>query len=163
MLLGGLAIIWSAAGAGDQSNSMVVHVVPETSIDPSQILLQFAVPSDRTQSVPAQTTRLTVRARVLPAQTIRVRATLGDVTGPTGSAPASIGWTGSRTAGTGGGKAGACTSGETQAKRSADLVSNWAASGAMTCALQFALSNASELPPGQYRGTLSITLLVAEE
>lgn len=143
-----------APGRG-ASTTLVVRVMPEARIDPSQIALEF-----RVADTVAQTVNVAAWVRSLPNQQIRVSARLDKLEGPSGPVPVTaVSWTGAVARATAGGNQARCTSGAFAAGQTQDLVLSWRQSGTLTCTFAFTLAESGNLSPGLYSGTVNLSVV----
>jgi hypothetical protein len=153
---------WPAARVAGQragSTTLLVNVVPEFQVTPTQLSVRFIVSGDGATDILTQTALVAARARALPNRQIHLTASLGDVTGPTGAAPSAIiEWIGLSLGATGGAQSATCTSGSLAAGSLQDLAAVWPSSGSITCRIAFTLANPRNLPPGSYSTVIAVAL-----
>ncbi|MGO9255351.1 MAG: hypothetical protein ACLQU1_03480 [Bryobacteraceae bacterium] len=155
-----LACVISPAGAQlSGTTSLVLQVNPEARLDPQQVAVNFRVSAGGASDVTRQTTSVAAWVRALPGQQIRVTARLVSLNGPDGAASVmAVRWAGSTTRATAGGQAATCSSGTFEPGATHDLVLGWQRSGILTCAVNFELAAAQNLPPGLYSGIVDLAL-----
>jgi len=148
-----------AAQQRSGTTALAIHVVPEARLTPSQVMLQFHVAADGSASVVTETALIEAWMRPLPHQQIRLAAQLTNFSGPSGPAARdAVSWSGTVASAAGGGQIALCTGGSFQAASILDLASGWESAGKLACSVSFSLTGASNLSPGDYTGTVALTL-----
>src|ERR1035441_6427307 len=149
-----LALSPRAPGQRGASSTLVVRVMPEARIDPTQIALQFRVADGVVQTV-----NVAAWVRSLPNRQIRILARTDKLQGPNGPVPVTaVSWTGAVARSTAGGNQARCTSGAFATGQAQDLVLGWRQSGTLTCAFAFKLAESGNLTPGLYSGTVDLSV-----
>jgi len=144
------------------SSSLVIRVVPEAHLSPSQIPLMFIVSADGAVELTSQVANVLTWVRALPGEEIHLIARFGTMAGPSGTLPASaIAWHGSVLHATAGGQDATCTDGSMAAGLSQALVSGWQRSGTLACAVTFWLESPRSLAPGVYTVMVDLALYAA--
>jgi len=154
--------VWGAALLLSESATMrlSVEVEPEVRIEPEQIPLRFLVSPGGRADGTTQSTEITAWIRPAPGQPIRLMAHLMHLEGPGGGmvSPSILRWAGAKTRATGGGQQAQCSSGSFASGSDADLIRGWERSGSVSCSMRFELDQKVPLPPGEYRGLVTVVL-----
>jgi hypothetical protein len=159
VLIGFCIAVTAMVAQHSGGTTLVLRVMPEEHLTPTQVALQFRVSEDGSADVASQTATIVAWVRALPGQRIRLVATPGTLYGPAGPVPPTVlRWNGSATQATAGGQEARCTSGSFQSAAEQDLAAGWDSSGTLTCGVVFSLANPQRLPPGVYSGVVSLAL-----